>query len=191
MSRHVGFRAITLLREIHRRCGVTRLADLTAEQVRDLPPDLAALLGESFDPALITERPMPLSAFGDLWSTLVTEGVEFLDSLPPGQGTTLSYEQLLDDPTAELTRLARFIGITPDLAWAKAAASLIPTRRGSARALAAGQRAELDTSCAPGTRALALAGTRPDRTSAGRARCGSRAGRVPVTAALPPRSRLR
>ncbi|GAA2774855.1 sulfotransferase family protein [Streptomyces showdoensis] len=156
MSRHVGYRTIIQLREIEDRCGGTPVAELTAEQVRGLPPHLAALLGETFDPALVDDRPLPAAAFGELWSTLVADGVAFMGSLPAERGADLAYEDLLDDPAGELTRLAEFIGVTPDSAWLRdATASLDSGRRGAARTLPAGERTALERACAPGARALA------------------------------------
>ncbi|HSY00173.1 MAG TPA: sulfotransferase, partial [Streptomyces sp.] len=44
MSRHPGYRAISLLREIKTRSGIDSFAELTSEHIRALPPDLAPLL---------------------------------------------------------------------------------------------------------------------------------------------------
>jgi hypothetical protein len=120
-----------------------------------LPSDLAPLLEERFDPALVRDRQIPLKNFGALWSELVTEGTEFLARLPTGRRTTLSYEHLLDRPAEELTRLAEFIGVDPVPQWLRAAsARLDHSRRGSARSLPAAELAALRDSCAPGTRVL-------------------------------------
>ncbi|MFJ4466817.1 sulfotransferase family protein [Streptomyces sp. NPDC089424] len=156
MSRHPGYRVISLLREIKARAGAGSLADLTDAQVRALPADLSPLLGDRFDPALVRDRDIPLRTFGALWSQLVTEGAEFLDRLPSDRGTTLTYEHLLDDPAAELTRLAAFIGVAPHPRWLRDAAALLDHgRRGAARRLAPAAFEELKQSCAPGTRVLA------------------------------------
>ncbi|MFJ2766833.1 sulfotransferase family protein [Streptomyces sp. NPDC087300] len=157
MSRHIGYRTITLIREIKERAGVEDFADLTAEHVSSLPPELAPLLADSFDPALVRDRDFPLRRFGDLWSELVVDGARFIESLPAGQGTMLGYEDLLDGPREELTRLAAFIGVEPVPRWLDdACAQLDGSRRGSAaRQLAPAAFDELSESCAPGTRALA------------------------------------
>lgn len=155
MSRHPGYRTITLLREIKERTGVDSFADLTAEQVRSLPPDLAPLLAERFDPALVRDRAFPLRRFGALWSELVVQGVRFLGALPEGRGTALAYEDLLDAPRDELTRLAAFVGVEPRPQWLDSACAFLDgSRRGAARSLAAAELDELRDSCAPGTRAL-------------------------------------
>ncbi|MFJ7078577.1 sulfotransferase family protein [Streptomyces sp. NPDC098781] len=155
MSRHPGYRTILLLREIKARAGIDSFADLTPDHVRALPEDLAPLLDDRFDPALVRDCDIPLRRFGALWSELVADGTEFLARLPAGQGTTLSYEDLLDRPEEELTRLAGFIGVDPLPQWLDSGSALLdPTRRGSARRLPAPDLAELTESCAPGTRAL-------------------------------------
>ncbi|GAA4079363.1 sulfotransferase [Streptomyces shaanxiensis] len=155
MSRHPGYRTILLLREIKEHAGIDSFADLTPEHVRALPADLSPLLDDRFDPALVRDRDLPLRRFGALWSELVTDGTEFLTRLPADQRTTLAYEDLLDKPAEELTRLAEFIGVDPRPQWLHAAAAQLDhSRRGSARRLPPAELAELTESCAPGTRAL-------------------------------------
>ncbi|MCF3131073.1 sulfotransferase family protein [Streptomyces olivochromogenes] len=155
MSRHPGYRTISLLREIKARAGIASFADLTEEHVRSLPADLSPLLEDRFDPALVRDRDLPLRTFGTLWSELVTDGTEFLSQLPTDQRTTLAYEDLLDNPAAELTRLAEFIGVAPLPQWLlTASAQLDHSRRGSARKLSPAELDELTKTCAPGTRVL-------------------------------------
>ncbi len=156
MSRHPGYRVITLLREIRERTGVEDFGELTPEHRASLPPELAPLLGDRFDPALVRDRDFPLPRFGALWSELVVEATEFLAGLPAGQGMSLAYEDLLDDPRSELRRLAAFIGIEPLPQWLDdACARLDGSRRGSAeRQLSAPEFEALRSSCAPGARAL-------------------------------------
>ncbi|MFE0252511.1 sulfotransferase [Streptomyces sp. NPDC059010] len=155
MSRHPGYRTITLLREIKEHAGIDSFADLTPEHVRSLPADLAPLLDDRFDPALVRDRDLSLRRFGALWSELVTDGTEFLSTLPADRRATLAYENLLDKPTEELTRLAEFIGVAPVPQWlATGAASLDSSRRGSASSLPPADRADLTETCAPGTRVL-------------------------------------
>ncbi|MFI7414829.1 sulfotransferase family protein [Streptomyces sp. NPDC049627] len=155
MSRHPGYRTILLLREIKERAGIDSFADLTEDHVRALPADLAPLLAERFDPALVRDRDLPLRRFGALWSELVTEGTEFLTRLPTDRRTTLAYEDLLDNPAEELTRLAEFIGVDPAPQWLRTASETLDlTRRGSARRLPPSELTELRQACAAGTRAL-------------------------------------
>ncbi|MFJ8631640.1 sulfotransferase family protein [Streptomyces sp. NPDC093568] len=155
MSRHPGYRTILLLREIKDRAGIDSFADLTPAHVRALPADLAPLLDDRFDPALVRDRDLPLRRFGELWSELVAHGTRFLTELPPAQRTTLSYEALLDHPDEELSRLAEFIEVAPLPQWlATGSAMLDHSRRGSASRLPAAEYAELRETCTPGTSAL-------------------------------------
>ncbi|MFI5549886.1 sulfotransferase family protein [Streptomyces sp. NPDC051738] len=155
MSRHPGYRTILLLREIKERAGIDSFADLTPEHVRALPADLSPLLDDRFDPALVRDRDIPLRSFGALWSELVTDGAEFLTRLPAVQRTTLAYEDLLDKPAEELTRLAEFLGVAPRPQWLDTGSALLDhSRRGSASRLPAAEFAALTESCAPGTHAL-------------------------------------
>ncbi|MGW3149725.1 MULTISPECIES: sulfotransferase family protein [Streptomyces] len=155
MSRHPGYRTICLLREIKARAGIDSFAELTDEHVRSLPADLSPLLDERFDPALVRDRDLPLRTFGALWSELVTEGTEFLGQLPADRCTTLAYEDLLDNPAEELTRLAGFIGVAPLPRWLlTSSAQLDHSRRGSAQRLPAAELDELRASCAAGSRVL-------------------------------------
>lgn len=155
MSRHPGYRMISLLREIKAHAAIASFTDLTDDHVRALPPDLSPLLDDRFDPALVRDRDIPLRTFGTLWSALVTDGTDFLGQLPAGQRTTLSYEDLLDSPTAELTRLADFIGVPPLPQWLLTASTQLDhSRRGSAQRLPAADLGELRESCAPGMQVL-------------------------------------
>ncbi|RSS68893.1 sulfotransferase [Streptomyces sp. WAC06614] len=155
MSRHTGYRLIFLLREILARTGAERVEDLTEDQVRSLPPELAPLLGEEFDSGLVRERELPTAGFGALWSELVVRGTAALDAVPAPMRTTLAYEDLLDAPRAELTRLAGFIGVEPLPRWLDAGtARLDGSRRGASRRLPEAERDALRQACAPGTRAL-------------------------------------
>ncbi|MDK1472137.1 sulfotransferase [Streptomyces sp. 549] len=155
MSSHPGYRMIIQLREIARYSGVATLSALTDAHVARLPPHLAGLLRNRFDPALVLERTLPVTDFGALWAQLVAEGVEALDRVPDGLRTALAYEDLLDRPREELARLAEHIGVAPDPAWlAEGAAALDGSRRGAALRLLPEQRAALVEACAPGTAAL-------------------------------------
>ncbi|MGK5530571.1 sulfotransferase family protein [Streptomyces sp. URMC 129] len=134
MSRHVGYRVISLLRD--------------APPGPDVP----------FDPAAAVAREVPVTRFGDLWSELITEGVGYLDAVPPAARMSMAYEDLLAAPDRELARLAAFAGVTPNESWLAAARPLLdPARQGAALRLPPDTLARLRASCAAGTRALAHA----------------------------------
>ncbi|MBA0050609.1 sulfotransferase [Streptomyces sp. AJS327] len=156
MSRHPGYRMITQMREITERCGVATPAELTPQQVAGLPPHLAGLLEDPFDPALVLRRRLPVTRFGALWSELVVEAEEHLAAVPEEDRTTLGYEGLLDAPREELARLARFVGVDPLPGWLTVGAALLDGtgRRGSSLALPPSELRALRESCAAGTRAV-------------------------------------
>ncbi|MFG2712943.1 sulfotransferase [Streptomyces goshikiensis] len=161
MSRHPGYRMISLLREIQALTGTANPGELAEEQGRSLPPELSGLLADPFDPALVRERPLPVPGFGALWSEIVTEAAGHLEGVPGEQWTPLGYEELLAAPRRELTRLAEFIGVKPLPEWLDAgSAHLDSGRRGASLRLPPGELAELRERCAPGVRALRASGAR-------------------------------
>jgi len=159
MSRHTGFRLLLLQAEILARLGLEPGTELTPEHARELPPDLAGLLeGDTFDPRLVSDREIPVARFGELWSRLVTECVAHLEKVPEAARMSLAYEDLLDAPEEELSRLAGFVGVEPDRRWLAAGRSMLDaSRRGAALRLPPDELAALRDACAPGERALARA----------------------------------
>ncbi|WP_246586013.1 sulfotransferase [Streptomyces yatensis] len=156
MSRHFSFRMIPMLWEMAVHLGLETPQHLTPEHAAQLPPDLAPLLSDRYDPALVMERPIPLSAFGTLWSETIVDGLRKLDDVPAEQRAALSYETLLEEPEKELIRLAEFIGVEPHRTWLDASiAHLDGGRPGAARKLPEAELTPLLESCSPGTRALA------------------------------------
>nr|WP_232546391.1 sulfotransferase [Streptomyces antimycoticus] len=156
MSRHFSFRMIPLLWEMATHLGLETPQHLTPQHAAQLPPDLAPLLSDRYDPTLVMERPIPLSAFGTLWSETIVDGLRKLDDVPAEQRTVLSYETLLEEPEKELIRLAEFIGVEPHRTWLDASiAHLDGGRPGAARKLPEAELTPLLESCSPGTRALA------------------------------------
>lgn len=156
MSRHPGYRMISQMLEIAELSGVPSPSELTGEHIAALPPHLAGLLKDPFDPALVRDRPMPVARFGRLWSRLVTEAVHHLEDVPEPRRSTLVYERMLDSPRAELTRLAHLVGVDPLPGWLTLGTALLDGagRRGSALRLPDRELSELRESCAPGALAL-------------------------------------
>lgn len=155
MNLHTGFRMIHALHEMTALVGVKNIVELRPEHVEMLPPRLRQLLGDTFDRELLMGPKLPIEDFGRLWSELVTEATETLSALPPERRATLSYEDLLDDPRGELSRLAEFIGAEARPDWLDTAeARLDPSRRGAALSLPAEELAALRGACAPGEAAI-------------------------------------
>lgn len=158
MSRHSGYRLIMLMTQMAAQVGVGA-EELRPEHQALLPPDLAPLLGDVYDPALVLERAMDPVDFGALWSRMIIEGQQLLAQLPGAVRMDLQYESLLADPAGELARLAHFAGFSADPHWlAESGAALDPGRRGATDRLDAAQRQALESACAPGMRVLGLAG---------------------------------
>ncbi|GLZ79656.1 hypothetical protein Afil01_44630 [Actinorhabdospora filicis] len=155
MSLHPGYRMLHRLHEVVELAGVEGIADLGPEHMAALPPHLRGLFADPFERSLLMDPDMPIEGFGRLWSMQVIQASEELAKLPSERHTTLAYEDLLDDPRGELTRLAEFAGTGPDEAWlATATARLDPSRRGAALSLPVEDRAALWEACAPGEAAI-------------------------------------
>ncbi|MFI1972732.1 sulfotransferase family protein [Streptomyces cinnamoneus] len=156
MSRHPGFRMISLVSQILEAAGVESPAELTEDHVARLPEDLAELVRHGFAPDLVVRSEAPAHHLGKVWSQAIAEGTRHLNELPEDRHMALGYEQLLDAPERELTRLAEFTGLTPTLEWLAASRELLDNgRRGGSRRLPADQLRALEASCAPGMRILA------------------------------------
>ncbi|WP_017536830.1 sulfotransferase family protein [Nocardiopsis halophila] len=155
MGHHVGFRAAAMVREVLERTGADALADITDDHLVRLPDDLAAWVSQGF-PAELTMalRPSP-ARFGMLWSEMITEGLGHLSEVPADRRMALSYDDLIDDPEAELDRLSRFTGLARGPAWSAAWELLDSGRRGASLRLPPEELAELREGCAPGEKALA------------------------------------
>jgi hypothetical protein len=147
MSRHPVFRMIQFLMERAAR-NERGDADLSAE-IEEMFREGAV----NVHPAL--ERPVPIGAFGRLWSDTIIEGLKYLGELPGSICMTMAFEGLLDAPDLELRRLAAHLGLEAPAEWLAAGrAELDSTRRGAAESLPAAELAELRESCAPGMAAL-------------------------------------
>lgn len=155
MSRHAGFRSFRLQHLLATRYGLG-FSDLTERDIARLPPELASLMANGRpDLARTMRQELPPAEFGRLWSELIEEGVRLLEEVPHQLRTGLSYERLLDAPRTELTRLARFIGVSASPEWlAEASRTLDGTRRDAALRLPPAELAALHEACAPGTHAL-------------------------------------
>jgi hypothetical protein len=145
MSRHPVFQVLRVLREHAEHSG----------------HDLSVEIDETFRHGEVDVRPIlqaevPVSAFGRMWSETIIEGLGYLADVPKSQQSSFAFEDILDRPETELTRLAEFLGIDPFPEWLKAGrAELDATRRGAAQDLPAQELADLQASCEPGMRALA------------------------------------
>ncbi|MCK2244322.1 MULTISPECIES: sulfotransferase [unclassified Crossiella] len=155
MSRHAGYRSAALATEILDLAGVSRFSELTEQHLSHLPEDLARLCIEGFELAFTLDRPIPVQTFGRLWSTMLARGLPALAEIPHARLTTLRYEDLLADPSAELSQLAGFLGVEADACWLDTAADLLSQDPvGKAAALPPAELAALRNACASGMRLL-------------------------------------
>ncbi|WP_018638379.1 sulfotransferase [Parafrankia elaeagni] len=157
MSRHPGFRLMLLGREAALAAGVETPERLGPEHAHLVPAGLLRGLVPPFDPGRVMNGDVPLTAFGALWSDMICAGAAALAQLPAQRWTTMSYEDLIRDPRAELGRFASFVGIAPDATrddWINGAAALVDqSRPGASSRLDPRLLAALRRSCAPGATA--------------------------------------
>jgi len=153
MSRHPLFRLRALKRALHR---------MRPGDVEGIPEEIRGPNASSIDVDRLMSFPIPLASFGNLWSFFICQGLPQLAELPPGRWTTLRYENVLEDPAAELTRLADFIGISATPQWLAAANDLIGEDRSSkiSEELAPDELAAIQRACVPGAEAFAAAESR-------------------------------
>lgn len=155
MSRHPGFRMAGLAAVAARATGKSSWDQIQAA----LPPEFEGLLSPPFDAGRFMSYPIEPAFFGRLWSRTVCDGLSALRGLPSDAWTSLRYEDLVSDPDGELGRIAGFLGVTPDRQWLTAAAGIIRQRRGTANPPAPSVMESLREACAPGTEAIAAAGS--------------------------------
>lgn len=109
------------------------------------------------DPALAVAaclaREVPLDRFGAYWSSLMQRTLRELQAAPPRTRLVLRFEQLLNDPEAELRRLAQFLGVSSER-WVDAASALVRHTAPRWTALEASERRKLERMCKPGLRLL-------------------------------------
>ncbi|MEV4297125.1 sulfotransferase [Microbispora rosea] len=152
MSRHAGFRLMLLGREAARIAGVASSNQLGADQFRLVPAELGRLLTTPSELPNLMRREIPVTAFGALWSAMTCEGADELLRLPAETWMMTSYEALVADAPAELTRLAGFLGVPATGAWLTEAARLVdPGRRATSTPTNPRLLDALRRSCAPGT----------------------------------------
>jgi hypothetical protein len=152
MSRHPVYRLRGLWAE------VTRLQGEAPD-----PEQSRGLITPPFDAERFMSYPIPLTFFGELWSTLLGQGVPTLAELPPGGWTSLRYEDLVSHPARELARIAAFVGFSATPQWLSAAAAIINGHHPASAAtseLGPADLAAIREACAPGAQAIATAEAR-------------------------------
>jgi hypothetical protein len=141
-----------------------------ATEAAELPPkatwsEILAAVPEEFKGLLATPRdwdrfaayPIPVTHFGNLWTWRITEVANALNELPRESWTSLKYEELVDDPSAELTRLAEFIAVPATAQWLDKACEMVKRdRTGTAAAQLDPETLDaLRDACEPGEKIIA------------------------------------
>jgi hypothetical protein len=152
MSRHPVFRLRGLWAEVKRLHGET-----------PAPEQFRGLVTPPFDAERFMSYPIPLTFFGEFWSTLLGQGVPALTELPSGDWTSLRYEDLVSHPARELTRIAAFVGVAATPSWLSAATGIITGHRPASAAtseLGPADLAAIREACVPGARVIVTAEAR-------------------------------
>lgn len=162
MSRHSGMRLTAL--QIMAALSAPGLPEGASpeELVAAAPREFDGLLVPPFDGPRFASFPIPLKMFGGMWSHMTTAGVTALQSLPADQWTSLTYEDLVRSPRPLLTALAAFVGATAPPQWLDWASGFVDPGRtaGAAATLGPDELEALQSSCEPGSQALATVTSR-------------------------------
>ena len=140
MSKHPAFKQQIIRTEIDK--------SVTFYNIVPLDPDLVSI--EEF-----TKREIPLERYGELWNTMIMNGLDELKEVPGNQCFSMSYESLVENTEFQLRRLINFID--PDLEsdeWIKKQLMLVHPGRSSWEELDDRQKERLTISCEDGLRRL-------------------------------------
>ncbi len=105
--------------------------------------------------APMLDRPAEPELLARFWSAMMVAGVRELATLPKDSWQHLSYEALVQEPRAELTRLGTYLAGSAPEAWLAAAEALPKPRPPRLMQLDRAAQARLREACAPGETALA------------------------------------
>ncbi|MFF2331559.1 MULTISPECIES: sulfotransferase family protein [unclassified Streptomyces] len=153
MSRTPIFRLALLRATAAQRFAEVR-GGTRAERAR-VRAEFTGLVAPPYDVDKVRDYDLPPSAFGEMWSDWMRDGLAELAEIAPDRLLTIRYEDLLSDPRTGFCELGTFIGADITDEWLDAARTHVDvTRIGAAKKLDATQLAELHSACEPGTRAL-------------------------------------
>jgi Sulfotransferase family len=139
MSKRCGFRLAVLAADL----------ELTAGAAADGGALAAAAL------AVTGSESVPLERFGEIWAQQVLATDERLRSLPADHVLLLRYEDLVEDPARELTRLAGFLDLGPAVDdWIDWSARQVERGEPAWLRLPEPDRSRLEAACRPGLRLL-------------------------------------
>lgn len=110
---------------------------------------LFPLVERIFSPQQDAQRIHLPSAYGKMWNEIVWRTIDLTEGLPPHRCLTVSYEGLVNQPSAIIKRFVEFIGARSDSEWIARSAKLPAPRPSRFEALCEDQRELLDHACWP------------------------------------------
>ncbi len=127
----------------------------TYQAPEDLPPAWRGLVPETFDLEVFQRFELPTDQIGLAWSEMIAVGLQLLGKVPAERVLHVRYESVLAAPQAELRRIVRFMdpGLD-DPSWLALAAGRVRENPLKWVSLPAGERARLESACAPGMELL-------------------------------------
>jgi putative sulfotransferase len=146
MSKHSAFRLAMISGDLQPYTGVDPF-NFDDDVQAEVPSGLRRFMPESFDREAFWNEEIAVERFGLSWAAQERRGIELLSQMPADQVLLLSYENLVADPHAELSRLLRFVGLEPDHGYLDRAATLVKVKPPSWPQLPDGDRQRLDEAC--------------------------------------------
>lgn len=127
----------------------------TYQAPEDLPPAWRGLVPETFNLEVFQRFELPTDQIGLAWSEMIAVGLQLLGKVPAERVLHVRYESVLAAPQAELRRIVRFMdpGLD-DPSWLALAAGRVRENPLKWVSLPAGERARLESACAPGMELL-------------------------------------
>ncbi len=140
MSKHPAFKQQILRTDV----------DETVSFYNIVPIDPASFTVEEF-----RKKEVPLERYGELWSRMISNGLDELEEIPAELCLSMSYESLVQDPEPQLRRLIHFVD--PELEaeqWIKNQLALLHRGGSNWEQLDSKQVERLTDACAEGLRRI-------------------------------------
>jgi putative sulfotransferase len=122
MSRHPSFQLIQLRVEFLGRCGLDPFRLQPGQQV---PEDLRDYLPDRLTAEGLRERGRDVRRYLGLCAFLSNQAEQALIELPPEHLLRMAYEDLVEEPVAELERLGAFLDFADPVGWARSVAGRV------------------------------------------------------------------
>lgn len=155
MARHPFFRLRVEVADKLGKVGLDPFSPLHTPGLSPYMPLLETVRFRFFNAERFRRGETDLASFGRYWSKLILRGVEDLARLPKERVLTMRYEDLLQTPREELTRLIDFIGPEyQDAKWLEGAAGLPRSNPSAFLKLSPEEQTRLTEACRPGQERL-------------------------------------